>query len=133
MLDSLEFLLHYGELGLDIRPVKLELLLYLLCLDPLLREALFIIINNLLLVDLCVLGELVHKVTHPLNFRLSIVKELLVLGLEGVQVEHELSLLLFQLEVLFAQLIELLVELHIAHASLGARGRDAETLATFRI
>jgi hypothetical protein len=42
-------------------------------------------------------------------------------------------LLLFQLEVLFAQLIELLVELHIAHSSLVARGRDAETLTTFRI
>jgi hypothetical protein len=79
------------------------------------------------------LRELVHKVAHPLDFRLSIVKELLVLGLKGVQVEHELSLLLFQLEVLFTQLIELLVELNIAHSSLVARGRDAETLTTFRI
>lgn len=133
LLDCLEFLLHNGELGFDIGSVKLELLLYLFCLDSLLREALLIIMNNLLLVGLCVLGELVHKVAHPLDFRLSIVKELLVLGLEGVQVEHELSLLLFQLEVLFTQLIELLVELHIAHSSLVARGRDAETLTTFRI
>lgn len=79
LLDCLEFLLHYGELGLDFGSVKLELLLYLLCLDPLLREALLVIVNNLLLVGLGVLGELVYEVAHPLDLRLGIVKELLVL------------------------------------------------------
>ena len=97
------------------------------------REALLVIVNNLLLVGLGVLGELVHEVAHPLDLRFGIVEELLVLRLEGVQVEHELSLFLFKLEVLFAELVELLVELHIAHASLVARGRHAETLATLRI
>jgi hypothetical protein len=113
LFDSIQFFLHNGKFGLGIRLLEGYPLSSLLSLDSLLRKALLEVGNHLLLVCLGVLGEFVHEITHSLDFRLGVVEQLLILSLQGVQVQHELSLFLLKLEVLLPKLIQLLIELNI--------------------
>jgi hypothetical protein len=95
LLEHFDVFIELRDLDVLVILLNGEFLSLLLPLDPFLRQLGFEISNHLLLVGLSILCEFVNEVTHPLDLRLSIVKQLFILLFDRIDIEHELPLLLF--------------------------------------